>query len=203
MARAGIGLVPEGRQVFPNLTVRENLLVAAGYGSDPHEAGGEPWTLERIYEMFPALEARKNLNGRNLSGGEQQMLAIGRALMTNARLILLDEATEGLAPLVCAEIWRCLERLKAVGQAILLIDSNHGALMQIADRHYIMEKGRITWTGDSAARGCIWRRRRTCGTGREAPIIRQRWKWRPSTSLRYAQDERLWDKSWQGSFRSS
>ena len=125
VARAGIGLVPEGRQVFPNLTVRENLLVAAGYGSDPHEAGGEPWTLERIYEMFPALEARKNLNGRNLSGGEQQMLAIGRALMTNARLIVLDEATEGLAPLVCAEIWRCLERLKAVGQAILLIDSNH------------------------------------------------------------------------------
>ena len=124
---------------------------SAAYGFDPHEAGGEPWTLDRIYEMFPALEARKNLNGRNLSGGEQQMLAIGRALMTNARLILLDEATEGLAPLVCAEIWRCLERLKAVGQAILLIDSNHGALMQIADRHYIMEKGRITWTGDSAA----------------------------------------------------
>ena len=101
VARAGIGLVPEGRQVFPNLTVRENLLVAAGYGSDPNEAGGEPWTLERIYEMFPPLEARKNLNGRNLSGGEQQMLAIGRALMTNARLILLDEATEGLAPRSC------------------------------------------------------------------------------------------------------
>ena len=150
VARAGIGLVPEGRQVFPNLTVRENLLVAAGYGSGSQEPGSSPWTVERIFEMFPALESRKNLYGRNLSGGEQQMLAIGRALMTNARLILLDEATEGLAPLVCAEIWRCLERLKAVGQAILLIDSNHGALMQIADRHYIMEKGRITWTGDSA-----------------------------------------------------
>ena len=151
VARAGIGLVPEGRQVFPNLTVRENLLVAAGYGAGSQEPGAESWTLERIYEMFPALESRKNQYGRNLSGGEQQMLAIGRALMTGARLILLDEATEGLAPLVCAEIWRCLERLKSVGQAILLIDSNHGALMQIADRHYIMEKGRITWTGDSAA----------------------------------------------------
>ena len=151
VARAGIGLVPEGRQVFPNLTVRENLLVAAGYGSASQSPDVEPWTVERIFEMFPALEARKHLNGSALSGGEQQMLAIGRALMTNARLILLDEATEGLAPLVCAEIWRCLERLKAVGQAILLIDSNHGALMQIADRHYIMEKGRITWTGDSAA----------------------------------------------------
>ena len=150
VARAGIGLVPEGRQVFPNLTVRENLLVAAGYGAGSQEPGAESWTLERIYEMFPALESRKDQDGRNLSGGEQQMLAIGRALMTNARLILLDEATEGLAPLVCAEIWRCLERLKSVGQAILLIDSNHGALMQIADRHYIMEKGRITWTGDSA-----------------------------------------------------
>lgn len=151
VARAGIGLVPEGRQVFPNLTVRENLLVAAGRGAGSEGAGGEPWTLERVYDMFPALESRTNFMGSALSGGEQQMLAIGRALMTNARLILLDEATEGLAPLVCAEIWRCLDRLKAVGQAILLIDSNHGALMQLADRHYIMEKGRITWTGDSAA----------------------------------------------------
>lgn len=151
VARAGIGLAPEGRQVFPNLTVRENLLVAAGRGAGPEGAGGEPWTLERVYDMFPALESRTNFMGSALSGGEQQMLAIGRALMTNASLILLDEATEGLAPLVCAEIWRCLDRLKAVGQAILLIDSNHGALMQLADRHYIMEKGRITWTGDSAA----------------------------------------------------
>ena len=150
VARAGIGLVPEGRQVFPNLTVRENLLVAEGYGAAQGRVAGEPWTVERVFEMFPALESRKHLDGRALSGGEQQMLAIGRALMTNAPLILLDEATEGLAPLVCAEIWRCLERLKAMGQAILLIDSNHGALMQIADRHYIMEKGRITWTGDSA-----------------------------------------------------
>ena len=171
VARAGIGLVPEGRQVFPNLTVRENLEVAAGNASGSgtpgrarrttaagdsaagadNATGAEPWTVADIYEMFPALGARANLYGRALSGGEQQMLAIGRALMTNARLILLDEATEGLAPLVCAEIWRCLEGLKAAGQAILLIDSNHGALMQLADRHYIMEKGRITWTGDSAA----------------------------------------------------
>ena len=146
---------------------------SAAYGFDPHEAGGEPWTLDRIYEMFPALEARKNLNGRNLSGGEQQMLAIGRALMTNAGLILLDEATEGLAPLVCAEIWRCLERLKAVGQAILLIDSNHGALMQIADRHYIMEKGRITWKAASPGRPHHLDRRLGCpggGGGRAAPV---------------------------------
>lgn len=151
VARAGIGLAPEGRQVFPNLTVRENLLVAARRGAGSEGAGGEPWTLERVYGMFPALESRMHSMGSSLSGGEQQMLAIGRALMTNAKLILLDEATEGLAPLVCAETWRCLDRLKSVGQAILLIDSNHGALMQLADRHYIMEKGRITWTGDSAA----------------------------------------------------
>ncbi|MFQ5691428.1 MAG: ABC transporter ATP-binding protein [Nitrospinota bacterium] len=147
VARAGLALVPEGRQVFPNLTVRENLVVAAANRTGM----AEPWTLSRVYEMFPTLEERKNALGSTLSGGEQQMLAIGRALMTNSKLIILDEATEGLAPLICAGIWRCLERLKATGQAILVIDRNLDALMRIADRHYIMEKGRIVWSGDSAA----------------------------------------------------
>ena len=124
--------------------------VAKSYSRSEDPVVGRRTNRSHLRDFFRA-GGGENLNGRNLSGGEQQMLAVGRALMTNARLILLDEATEGLAPLVCAEIWRCLERLKAVGQAILLIDSNHGALMQIADRHYIMEKGRITWTGDSAA----------------------------------------------------
>jgi branched-chain amino acid transport system ATP-binding protein len=146
VAQAGLGLVPEGRQVFPNLTVRENLVATAG-----NRAGGPtPWTLERIFELFPQLAAREKSLGAHLSGGEQQMLAIGRALMTNPRLLVLDEATEGLAPLVRREIWRCLERLKGEGQAILLIDKNVAALTRIADRHYIVEKGRIVWTGTSA-----------------------------------------------------
>lgn len=147
VARAGIAFVPEGRQIFPSLTVRENLIATAANRSGV----ANPWTLERVFEMFPKLEERKNSDGRTLSGGEQQMLAIGRALMINGKLLILDEATEGLAPLVCAEIWNCLEWLKETGQSILVIDRNVGALTRIADRHYIMEKGRFVWSGDSAA----------------------------------------------------
>jgi branched-chain amino acid transport system ATP-binding protein len=146
-ARAGIALVPEGRQIFPTLTVRENLIVTAANRSD----AADPWVLGKVFEMFPRLEERKNAYGRTLSGGERQMLAIGRALMTNSKLLILDDATEGLAPLVCAEIWNCLEQLKETGQAILIIDRNLAALMRIADRHYIMEKGCFVWSGDSAA----------------------------------------------------
>jgi len=147
VARAGIALVPEGRQIFPSLTVRENLIATAANRSGV----ANPWTLERVFEMFPKLEERKNSDGRTLSGGEQQMLAIGRALMINGKLLILDDATEGLAPLVCAEIWSCLEWLKETGQSILVIDRNVKALTRIADRHYIMEKGRFVWSGDSAA----------------------------------------------------
>jgi len=146
-AKAGIALVPEGRQIFPTLTVRENLLVTAANRSGV----ANPWTPTTIFEMFPELEEREHSYGRTLSGGEQQMLAIGRALMTNSKLLILDDATEGLAPLVCTKIWNCLEYLKASGQAILIIDRNLEALMHIADRHYIMEKGRFVWSGDSAA----------------------------------------------------
>jgi len=147
IARAGIGVVPEGRQIFPNLTVRENLVATA------HNRGRrpDPWTLARVLERFPALAARIDGMGNELSGGEQQMLAIGRALMTNPKLLVLDEATEGLAPRIRAEIWSCLADLKAQGQAILVIDKNLAALMRIADRHYIIEKGRVVWSGDSAA----------------------------------------------------
>jgi branched-chain amino acid transport system ATP-binding protein len=146
IAKAGIGLVPEGRQIFPNLTVRENLVATA------HNRLGvaAPWTLERVFDRFPGLAARADGMGNELSGGEQQMLAIGRALMTNPALLILDEATEGLAPRIRAEIWRCLEDLKAEGQAILLIDKNIAALARIADRHYIIEKGVAVWTGSSA-----------------------------------------------------
>jgi len=147
VARAGIGLVPEGREIFPSLTVRENLIAVAANRSGV----ANPWTLVGIFEMFPKLEERKNSDGRTLSGGEQQMLAIGRALMTNPKLLILDDATEGLAPLVCKEIWNCLEWLKENGQSILVIDRNVKALMRIADRHYIMEKGIFVWSGDSAA----------------------------------------------------
>jgi branched-chain amino acid transport system ATP-binding protein len=146
-ARAGIALVPEGRQIFPTLTVRENLIATAANRSDT----AEPWVLGKVFEMFPRLEEREKAYGRTLSGGERQMLAIGRALMTNSKLLVLDDATEGLAPLVCAEIWNCLEQLKETGQAILVIDRNLEALMRVADRHYIMEKGRFVWSGDSTA----------------------------------------------------
>jgi len=145
VARAGIGLVPEGRQIFPTLTVRENLVATAtGRGK------GE-WTLERVLALFPGLAERLGHLGTALSGGEQQMLAIGRALMTNPRLLILDEACEGLAPLIRREIWRCLAELKAHGQAILVIDKNLDALTRLADRHCIVEKGRVVWTGTSAA----------------------------------------------------
>lgn len=145
VARAGIGLVPEGRQVFPNLSVRENLVATAANRS----ASARPWTLERVFALFPALRERRAHMGDRLSGGEQQMLAIARALMTNPRLLVLDEATEGLAPLVRAGIWRVLERLKAAGQSILVIDKNVAALTRVADRHYVIEKGRIVWSGSS------------------------------------------------------
>ena len=143
--RAGIGLVPEGRRIFPNLTVRENLLVTAA------NRGGAatPWTLDKVIELFPRLGERLGNYGSRLSGGEQQMLAIGRALMTNPQLLILDEATEGLAPLIRLEIWRCLDRLKAMGQSILVIDKNLSHLMQVADRRYVLEKGRVVWTGNS------------------------------------------------------
>ncbi len=145
VAKAGIGLVPEGRQIFPNLSVRENLIATA----TPPRAGHRGWTLERVLDLFPALGARMTSMGNQLSGGEQQMLAIGRALMTNPRLLILDEATEGLAPLVRAEIWHCLENLKEEAQAVLVIDKNVDALTRIADRHYIVEKGAVVWTGTS------------------------------------------------------
>jgi branched-chain amino acid transport system ATP-binding protein len=147
IARLGLGLVPEGRQIFPNLTVRENLLAAAANRS----ARANPWTIERAFEFFPRLAERQRNMGNQLSGGEQQMLAVGRALMTNPKLLILDEATEGLAPLIRQEIWSCLGRLKREGQAILVIDKNVGALIGLADRHHIVEKGRVVWTGSSTA----------------------------------------------------
>ncbi len=146
IARLGLGLVPEGRQIFPNLTVRENLVAAAAN----RDARPSPWTLPLVYELFPRLAERQANMGNQLSGGEQQMLAIGRALMTNPRLLILDEATEGLAPLIRQEIWTCLRRLKGEGQAILVIDKNVGALIGLADRHYIVEKGRVVWNGTSS-----------------------------------------------------
>ena len=146
IARLGAGLVPEGRQVFPTLTVRENLTATAA-----NRLGrANPWTLKRITELFPRLGERAGQFAGTLSGGEQQMLAVGRALMTNPALLILDEATEGLAPVIRAEIWHVVERLKAEGQAILLIDKNLGVLKRIADRHVIIEKGRTVWQGGGA-----------------------------------------------------
>ena len=145
VAQHGIGLVPEGRQIFPALTVEENLVATAAEGS-----GTRRWTLESVYELFPRLQDRRANFGSQLSGGEQQMLAIGRALMTNPKLLILDEATEGLAPLIRAEIWACLTRLKADRQAILVIDKNVEVLKTFADRHVILEKGRAVWSGTSA-----------------------------------------------------
>ena len=145
IAQLGIGLVPEGRQIFPNLTVRENLVAASG-----NRLGArDPWTLEKIYTLFPRLLERSTNMGVTLSGGEQQMLAIGRALMTNPMLLILDEATEGLAPLIREEIWSCLSMLKTQGQSVLVIDKNVGNLAKIADRHYMIERGRTVWSGTS------------------------------------------------------
>ena len=145
IAKLGLGLVPEGRQIFPNLTARENLVATAAN----RNGATDPWTLEKVYALFPRLAARDRSMANLLSGGEQQMLAVGRALMTNPRLLILDEATEGLAPLVRDEIWRCLELLRGAGQAILVIDKNVAALTRIADRHYLIERGRVVWTGSS------------------------------------------------------
>jgi len=145
VARAGLGLVPEGRQVFPNLTVRENLVATAAN----RRRAPQPWTVEGVFELLPQLAARARNLGATLSGGEQQMVAIGRALMTNPRLLILDEATEGLAPLIRAQIWGCLERLKTSGLSILLIDKHVEALTRLADHHYVLEKGRVVWDGTS------------------------------------------------------
>ncbi|SDH25477.1 ABC transporter ATP-binding protein [Bradyrhizobium sp. Rc2d] len=145
IAKLGVGLVPEGRQIFPNLTVRENLVAAAAdrFGSP------NPWTLAAIYVLFPRLAERASNMGNQLSGGEQQMLAIGRALMTNPKLLILDEATEGLAPLIREEIWNCLSLLKSRGQSILVVDKNVDHLARICDRHYIIERGKTVWSGTS------------------------------------------------------
>jgi branched-chain amino acid transport system ATP-binding protein len=145
VAQRGIGLVPEGRQIFPTLTVEENLVATAA-----SRRGKARWTLAEVYDLCPRLRERRLNLGTQLSGGEQQMLAIGRALMTNPKLLILDEATEGLAPLIRAEIWSCLRRLKGESQAILVIDKNVDALLPLADRHVIIEKGRSVWTGTSA-----------------------------------------------------
>ncbi|MBS0454884.1 MAG: ABC transporter ATP-binding protein [Proteobacteria bacterium] len=147
VARAGIGLVPEARHVFANLSVRENLVATAAN----RHGHADPWTLQRVYAMFPRLQERERNLACNLSGGEQQMLAIGRALMTNPRLLILDEATEGLAPLVRGEIWNCLAQLKATGLAMVVIDKNIGPLLRLADRHFIVAKGQVAWSGSSEA----------------------------------------------------
>jgi branched-chain amino acid transport system ATP-binding protein len=145
IAQAGLGLVPEGRQIFATLSVEENLIATAA------SRFASRWTLERVYDFFPQLAERRRHMGNELSGGEQQMLAIGRALMTNPKLLILDEATEGLAPLLRLQIWQCLARLKAEGQAILIVDKHLGALVKLADRHAIIEKGQVVWRGTSAA----------------------------------------------------
>ncbi|MGE0736943.1 MAG: ABC transporter ATP-binding protein [Alphaproteobacteria bacterium] len=145
IAKLGLGLVPEGRQIFPNLTVQENLVATAAN----YSGRKDPWTLDKILDLFPGLAARRRNMGNQLSGGEQQMLAVGRALMTNPNLLILDEATEGLAPLIREEIWRTLGELKRAGQSILVVDKNVDALTRIAERHYIIEKGKVVWTGSS------------------------------------------------------
>ena len=146
IAKTGLSLVPEGRQIFPNLTVLENLVATASNRSQSEN----PWNLDRVFDLFPRLPNRIHHIGNQLSGGEQQMLAIGRALMTNPKLLILDEATEGLAPLIRNEIWNCVRNLKSAGQSILLVDKNIDALTRIADRHYIIEKGKVVWDGTSS-----------------------------------------------------
>ena len=146
IAKTGLSLVPEGRQIFPNLTVLENLVATASNRSQSEN----PWNLDQVFDLFPRLPNRIHHMGNQLSGGEQQMLAIGRALMTNPKLLILDEATEGLAPLIRNEIWNCVSSLKTAGQSILLVDKNIDALTRIADRHYIIEKGKVVWDGTSS-----------------------------------------------------
>jgi branched-chain amino acid transport system ATP-binding protein len=146
IARLGIGLVPEGRQIFSNLDVTENLKT---FYLPPRDDGGSHWHYERVLDLFPRLAERRDHAGNHLSGGEQQMLAIGRALMTNPKLLILDEATEGLAPIIRTQIWDCLATLKAEGQSILIIDKNIKAIARLADHHYILDKGRVVWNGDS------------------------------------------------------
>jgi branched-chain amino acid transport system ATP-binding protein len=148
IAKLGLGLVPEGRQIFPNLTVEENLIATARANSTN---GLKHWSLERVYKFFPRLQERRGNMGSQLSGGEQQMLAIGRALMTNPRLVVLDEATEGLAPLIRTEIWRALGELKDEGLSLIVIDKNLGPLLELADRHFVLEKGVVVWSGTSDA----------------------------------------------------
>jgi len=143
IAQLGIGYVPEGRQIFPNLTVRENLIATS------RQAESQTWDEQSVYELFPILNERKANMGNQLSGGEQQMLAIGRALLTNPKLLILDEATEGLAPLLRVEIWQCLKKLKALKQSILIVDKNINDLLKIANYHYVLEKGNIVWHGDT------------------------------------------------------
>tara|TARA_Y100001970_G_scaffold292463_1_gene433842 strand:- start:6176 stop:6877 length:702 start_codon:yes stop_codon:yes gene_type:complete len=145
IAKAGIGLVPEGRQIFPNLNVVENLVATASNNLN----SDNPWTLERVFDLFPCLQSLSGQMGSQLSGGEQQMLAISRALMTNPKLLILDEATEGLAPIVRKEIWQCLKKLKSNGQSILIVDKNIEALTRLADQNFIIEKGKIVWSGNS------------------------------------------------------
>jgi branched-chain amino acid transport system ATP-binding protein len=147
IAKLGLGLVPEGRQIFPNLSVRENLIATA----ISRKERSNPWTYERVLSLFPRLGERAKNFGNQLSGGEQQMLAIGRALMTNPQLLILDEATEGLSPLVRQEIWQALRAVRSEGMSILVIDKNLSALLDLCDHHHIIEKGRLVWHGDSAA----------------------------------------------------
>jgi len=144
-ANLGLGLVPEGRQIFPNLTMMENLIATASN----HLGLPDPWSVEKVFGLFPELETRMSLMGNLLSGGEQQMLAIGRALMTNPKLLILDEATEGLAPLVRRRIWEALTQIRAQGMSILVVDKNLSDLMKIADRHYIVQRGLVAWSGTS------------------------------------------------------
>lgn len=147
IANLGLGLVPEGRQIFPNLSMMENLIATASNHLDQPD----PWTVDRVFAMFPELEARIGSMGNLLSGGEQQMLAIGRALMTNPKLLILDEATEGLAPLVRQKIWTALSEIRSQGMSILVVDKNLSDLMRIADRHFVVQRGQVVWSGDSAA----------------------------------------------------
>lgn len=145
VARLGLAVVPEGRQVFPNLSVQEHLSAFAGN----RQQRKDPWTPARVYALFPRLAERKGHLGNQLSGGEQQMLAIGRALVTNPRLMILDEATEGLAPLIREEIWRCLRLLRQEGQSLIVVDKYVNRLVDIADHHVIVERGQVAWAGDS------------------------------------------------------